>query len=139
MKFKTFYGKTKNINISKYRINWDAKEKSNIQFQVKRFLYPYWMNHIVCSEFPVVSSKMTLDFYNLTRGIAIEVQGSQHVQYNAFFHNDKLSNFLSQLKRDVKKEEFCELNGIKLVEIFEEDIKEGLSKNWFLEKYNINL
>lgn len=139
MKFITATGKVKNINIHKYLVDWDEKERSKIQFEVKRFLRPFWKNHVVCSEFPVAGSKMTLDLFNITRNIAIEVQGNQHLQYNKHFHKGSMSNFLSQLKRDMTKEEFCERNKITLVEIFEEDMKEGLSKEWFLEKYEIEL
>lgn len=62
-----------------------------------------------------------MDFYNATRDIAIEVQGAQHTRHIEFFHGKGKSKFLDQIKRDSKKFKFCEINDIKLVEIFEDD------------------
>ena len=59
---------------------------------------------------------LSLDFYNANKKIAIEVQGDQHVKFVKHFHKTRLK-YLEQLKRDQKKLDFCELNGIKLVEI----------------------
>ena len=91
-------------NISKYLINWDAKCKSGIQKQVKDTIKNLWFADYVFEEFPVAGTRLTLDFYNSTQKIAIEVDGNQHYRYNKFFHSNSRQNFLSQLKRDEKKE-----------------------------------
>ena len=102
-------------------IDWNAKSRSKIQTKVKEFLRYYWENEAVFEEFPVVGTKMTIDFYNATRDVAVEVQGQQHRRYTSHFHNKNKANFLNQLRRDKDKLEFCDKNGIKLVEVYHDD------------------
>jgi len=66
-----------------------------------------------------VGTRLTIDFYNATKNIAIEVQGNQHTKYNKFFHKGNKMNYLDQLKRDDEKLAFCDLNNIKLLEVHE--------------------
>jgi len=122
MKFTTLTGSTKSVkNLKKYLIDWDKKSRSKIQFKVKNFLKKYWINHVVFEEFIIVGSRMTLDFYNANKKIAVEVQGQQHTKYTPFFHGQYQNNYLSQLHRDHKKYEFCNINNINLVEIYHND------------------
>ena len=76
---------------------------------------------IVFEEFPVAGTKLSLDFYNANKKIAVEVQGKQHTKYVPFFHGSNKINYLNQLKRDQDKLKFCELNDIQLVEIYDGD------------------
>ena len=108
--------------VAKYAVKWKAKTRSKYQDSVKFSVFPFWKRHVVYEEFPVVGTKMTLDFVNLTRRIAVEVQGEQHLEYNKFFHNGKKSNFYDQLDRDIEKREWCELNSLDLIEVFPHDI-----------------
>lgn len=64
---------------------------------------------------------MTFDFFNSTKRIVVECQGRQHSEALHYFHGGHINNFLDQLKRDIKKQEFCVLNDISFIEIFEED------------------
>lgn len=121
--------KRKPKNLQKYLINWGTDSRSKFQTQVKKFLKNYWLHNVVFEEFPIVGTRLSLDFYNANKKIAIEVQGRQHTNYIKFFHQTR-ANFLSQLKRDEKKEKFCELNGITLVTIYEkDDINKELFEN----------
>lgn len=136
MKFKTLTGSTRKIiGVTKYAIDWDAGSRSKFQKSVKDFLREYWSRHVVFEEFPIAGTRMTLDFYNANDKIAIEVQGGQHTKYVPFFHGNYKNNYLMQLKRDHQKHDFCELNDIKLVEIYEKD---KLSKDFF-KKLDISL
>jgi hypothetical protein len=122
MKFKTLSGGLKRLPRSKkYLISWTKKSRSLRQFETKKFLKEYWENYAVFEEFPVAGTKMTLDFYNSTKKIAIEVQGEQHTKYVPFFHGSSRGNFASQLRRDERKSQFCNINGIKLVEVYPGD------------------
>ena len=116
------------IGVQKYRIDWEGKSKSKFQYSVKSFMKEYWERHVVFEEFPVAGTRMTFDLYNANEKIAIEVQGGQHTKYVPFFHGGYKNNYLMQLKRDHQKHDFCEINGIKLVEIYEKD---KLSKAFF--------
>lgn len=128
MKFKTIYGKEKTLkNSRQYLIDWRKKTRSKFQDEVKKFLYPYWKNDVVFEELRLVETRLTFDFFNANKKIAIEVQGQQHTKFVPFFHGSR-AKFLQQLKRDSKKYDFCEINGFKLVEIY--DVKE-LTKDFF--------
>ena len=136
MKFKTLTGAIRRVsNIKKKLIHWDQKSRSKFQYRVKKFLEPYWDKHVVFEEFPVVGTRMSLDFYNANKKVAIEVQGGQHTKYVPHFHGKYKNNYLAQLDRDQKKMEFCRVNDITLVEIYEKD---DLNKKLF-RKYGVEL
>tara|TARA_R110002153_G_scaffold15094_1_gene54198 strand:+ start:357 stop:767 length:411 start_codon:yes stop_codon:yes gene_type:complete len=122
MIFKTLIGSTKRVKKPKnYMVKWDKPSRSKMQFGVKEFVKTYWFNDVVFEEFPIVGTRMSLDLYNANKNIAIEVQGAQHLKYTPFFHGKSKTTFLSQIRRDNDKEEFCKLNDIKLVEVYPED------------------
>jgi len=121
MKFVDLYGKTRNLkNPKKYLIDWNKASRSKFQTQVKKFLWDYWQHDVVFEEFRVVGTRLSLDFYNANKKIAIEVQGAQHTKYVKFFHKN-MFKYSDQLKRDEKKLQFCELNKIKLAEVYPQD------------------
>jgi hypothetical protein len=135
MKFIGIDGREKNLkHAKKYLIDWQKSSRSKFQLNVKKFLEPYWSNDIVFEEFRIAGTRLTFDFYNANKKIAIEVQGQQHTKYIKFFHGNRLK-YLQQLKRDEKKLEFCEKNNIKLIEIYHTD---NISKDFF-EQQNIYL
>jgi hypothetical protein len=122
MRFKTLTGATRTVKKAKnYLIDWDGSSRSKIQYNAKQFLKKYWSNHIVFEEFPVAGTKLSLDFYNANKKIAVEVQGKQHTKYVPFFHGKNKINYINQLQRDQDKLKFCELNDIQLVEIYDGD------------------
>ena len=121
MKFVDAYGKERNLkNAKKYLIDWKKPSRSKFQTRDKRFLYTYWKNDFVFEEFRVVGTRLTLDFYNANKKIAIEVQGAQHTRYVKFFHKN-FFKYSDQLKRDEKKLQFCQANKIKLAEVYPQD------------------
>ena len=121
MKFLDPLGKQRNLKgAKKYLINWEGKSRSKFQNNVKNFLKSYWVHDIVFEEFRIVGTRLSLDFYNANKKIAVEVQGDQHVKYVKHFHKNRLK-YLEQLKRDQKKLDFCNFNDIKLVEIYSKD------------------
>jgi|TARA_Y100000356_G_C11202954_1_gene258830 very-short-patch-repair endonuclease len=121
MKFIDSYGRERNLkNAKKYLIHWDKPSRSKFQTRVKDFLRSYWQHDVVFEEFRVVGTRLTLDFYNANKKIAVEVQGAQHTKYVKFFHKNKFK-YSDQLKRDEKKFQFCEANKIKLAEVYPQD------------------
>ena len=122
MVFKTLTGTSKRVKKPKnYLVKWGGQSRSKLQFSVKQFIKPYWDMDIVFEEFPIAGTRMSFDFYNSNKDIAIEVQGGQHLKYTPFFHGKSKSSFLSQIRRDNDKQKFCEINSIKLVEIYPND------------------
>ena len=121
MEFKTIQGIPKRLKRPRrYIIDWDAGSRSKLQKKVKDAIWGLWKYDVVFEEFPIVGTRLSLDFFNATTNVAIEVQGNQHTKFVKFFHRSK-SNYLDQINRDVKKADFCEVNDIELLEIFEDD------------------
>lgn len=128
--------KQKLKNSHKYFIDWELESRSKFQTQIKDLLFDIWGADFVIEELPVLGSRMTIDFFNVNRQIAVEVDGDQHYKYNKHFHGGKKINFLNQLKRDDEKEDFCKINGIKLVRIMSSDkISTSKQLEFFIENY----
>jgi len=131
IQFLTVTGRYKKVNYQKYRINWDIEGRSKFQKRTKDFLRPFWEKYIICEEFPLPGTRLTFDFFNINKLIAIEVQGQQHLKYIPYFHQNK-NNFINQMERDAQKTKFCQINNIQLIEIYPSD--EPLTVNFFSEK-----
>ena len=138
MKLYDISGKLRYKSVQKYRIKWDAECRSNLQYEVKQFFKTYWMGQICYEEFPVYGTRMKVDMINMTKRIAVEVQGAQHDSFNKFFHNNSRANYLSSIKRDYDKRVWLENNDFKVLEIFEEDLP-SLSKKYISEKFEISI
>ena len=135
MRLYNIRGRQVNKNVSRYLIDWDKKSRSNLQFKVKQFLKPFWEKHIVYEEFPVFGTRMKVDIVNVTKFIAVEVNGQQHGSYNKFFHNSRYGYFQS-ISRDVKKEEWLEKNGFEVITV-EYDEVDFLTEEFIKEKFDI--
>lgn len=131
IQFLTVTGKRKQVNYNKYKIDWDSQGRSKFQKRIKDFLNPYWNRYVVCEEFPLPGTRLTFDFFNITKLIAIEVQGAQHLKYIPYFHQNK-NNFLNQMERDAQKLKFCQINNIRFIEIYPGD--EPLTIDFFKDK-----
>lgn len=138
MRLYSVTGKLISKNVSKYRVDWDSKSKSNLQFEIKQFLRQYWQNHIVYEEFPVYGSRMRVDFINATRKIAVEVNGAQHSSFNKFFHQNSRAKYLSSIRRDYEKYEWLMKNEFKFIELEQEDLK-ILSIDFIEQKFGIQI
>ena len=122
MVFKTLVGSSKRVSKAKnYLIKWDDSSRSKMQYNCKQFLKQFWLNDIVFEEFPIAGTRLSIDFYNSNKKIAVEVQGGQHLKYTPHFHGKSKQTFLSQVRRDNDKQEFCKINNIKLVEVYPGD------------------
>ncbi len=122
MIFKTLNGSSKRLSKPKnYIIKWDKPSRSKRQYEVKQFLKQYWEDDFVFEEFPMVGTKLSFDFYNSSKNVMVEVQGGQHLKYTPFFHGKAKSQFVSQIRRDNDKLNFCKLNNIPMVEVYPKD------------------
>lgn len=137
MKLIGVNGKSYNVNIREYLIDWD-RVVSKPQKNVKDFLYPFWKSSIVLEEWLLAGTRLRADIVSITKKVCIEVSPKRsHGTFNKFFHKTR-GGYLNSLKRDGIKEKWMEINGFTLVTIFDEDIK-VLSEKWFLDKYNVIL
>ena len=136
MRLYNIYGNLQSKNVSKYLIDWEAKSKSKLQFNVKQFFKTFWNKQIVYEEFPVFGSKMKVDFLNATKKIAIEVNGPQHTNFNKFFHNNSRIKYLDSITRDHQKALWLEQNNYKLIELEKKDIP-LLNKSFFKKEFDV--
>lgn len=134
---KNIHGKIRTKNCRKYIINWNKIERSQFQTKVKNILFDYINGHIVFSEFPVFGTQMKIDIFDYSKMIAYEIQGRQHSQYIKHFAKNRIG-YLNQIKRDVEKHKFCEINNIELIEIYDEDLP-FLSIKYFKEKFGVDI
>lgn len=109
---------------SSYRIDWNRKAPSKIAQTFKDFLYKNFRYNILYEEYRIPRTLLKIDFLDATKRIAYEISGEQHREFNKFFYNNSRNNYLNAIKRDVKKEKFLKTNNYKLIELFEEDIKQ---------------
>jgi len=65
--------------------------------------------------------KLFFDFYIPSLNLYVEVQGSQHTEFNPHFHSDAAA-FRAQKQRDRLKVEWCDLNDYTLVRINHDEI-----------------
>lgn len=121
MTFLDLKGRKKSItNIRRYYVDWSGGTRSKGQTALKKFLYPYWKDKIIFEEMPLVGSRMSFDIVNITDKLIIEHQGVQHQKFVKHFHGTRTGKFLGQIKRDMKKHEWAELNGFTLLETYSE-------------------
>lgn len=136
MKFKTLTGRFKEVPIHQYMIDWEGDFASKLEEDVADWIYPHWKRDVVTAQFPL-PRRMSLDFLNVSKRIAIEAQGRQHSHYTPFLSGSR-SGYVGQIKRDLSKQKWCELNDIILIEIFPKDIP-NLSVEWFRDTWDITL
>lgn len=137
MKLLNTRGRLVNKNVDDRLIKWDEPSASKLQFRVKQFLKSFWRYESVYEEFPVFGTLLRIDFLNITRKIAVEVNGNQHENFSEFFHRSR-SAYLQSIKRDYKKSEWLKLNGFTLIEINEKEV-DKLSRTFFKEKFDIDI
>lgn len=135
MRFQTLTGKLVYKNLNPYRVDWDKPCRSKFQKLVKDFFRDYWHNYICFEEMPMVGTRLRFDLVNATKKIIIESNGSQHDEFNPFFHKTRMNYFFS-IQRDQRKREWAEKNGFELVEILESDLPK-LSVEFFKNEYGV--
>ena len=138
MKLYDITGRLVNRNVGRYKIDWDAKCRSKFQFEVKQFFKSFWFGQICYEEFTVYGTRMKVDLINMTKRIAVEVQGAQHDEFNKFFHNNSRATYLRSITRDSDKRKWLENNDFKVLEILPKDLPE-LSRKYIKEKFSVSI
>ncbi len=121
MKLKTLTGKEVNVAILPTRFPIRSREncKSFGQFTLGCLIVElYGTSEIILEEFTIPDSRLSLDFFLPHRKIAFEFQGEQHQVFSKFFHGTK-QGLAKQLQRDSVKKDWCDLNNIQLVCIYD--------------------
>lgn len=107
------------------------RRKSFIERFVERVLSEAGVEFESEKEFDWLKYKapMRIDFYLPKYSIAIECQGEQHIKPVEFFGGEKELEYVQ--RRDRKKKKLCEEHNIKMIYLYENDIKD---KNNILKK-----
>lgn len=124
MKVKGLDGKTYKLSLGQKVVgNIDTRSRSTPHKIARKLLlkiYPFDPPHEEVT-IPGCGTPLYLDFLLPQRRLAIEVHGEQHRKYSKYFHGSP-SGFTKQRERDRRKAEWCELNGLVLVALHDNDI-----------------
>lgn len=108
-------------------VKGSVENKSSYHLEARKLLKLIYPTMQILEEVPVNTRKsetLYLDFYIPLIKKCIEVHGEQHYKFTPHYHPNKLA-FLKAQKRDKDKATWCEINGIKYVELpFDKDLKE---------------
>lgn len=105
---------------------------SKLADETYAFLKEVFPHNVIVKEYYIgyQNTRLFFDFYIKDLDILIEVQGRQHDEFVKHFHNDR-ETFLAAKRRDNLKKEYCDKEGIVLLEIRS---KKELDKEKFIER-----
>jgi very-short-patch-repair endonuclease len=88
---------------------------------ILKVLFPF--SHIIKEHYiKYKGARLFFDFFVRDLSVLIEVQGQQHFTFNRHMHDNDVSNFRAQKKRDNLKVEYCEENKLCLTLFYYNDI-----------------
>tara|TARA_R110000824_G_scaffold132519_3_gene295089 strand:- start:128 stop:550 length:423 start_codon:yes stop_codon:yes gene_type:complete len=122
MKVTGLNGREYNLDLKKYIVKKDDKtKKSRYHIMARDLLHEMFSGYNTLEEVKLPGSRcpskrsvLFLDFFIPNLSLGVEVHGKQHYEYCKFFHKTK-AGFLTSVKRDDIKEQWCTLNNIELI------------------------
>lgn len=119
MKIYDIHGVLQNVDVRSSSYPTKAIHPSVLQGKTCDILLS--KHDIVLEEFVIPGGRLRVDFFMPRQGIVVETNGEQHGKHVNFFHGDiNNSAFHSQVKRDIDKIRWCEMNGFEYIEIWNE-------------------
>ena len=111
-------------NLTKYDVKAnDTRKRSKFHIRARGLLNEIYHSYRILEEVKLPGSTAShkkgvlyIDFFIPNLMKAIEVHGQQHYKYCEFFHKSK-ADFILSKARDEDKIEWCEMNGISVVEL----------------------
>jgi len=125
MRFICLDGSEISIDISSanYPRRYDV---SKAQLRVGDFLEEILPNQNILEEFVIPKSGgLRIDFFLPIMKVAVEVDGGQHKKLTPHFHKNKAGFELAQ-KNDKLKNEWCRINGVRIIRVDDSCTKEEL-------------
>lgn len=126
-----------NVDVFDYKLDFDNIKGSKPEIKVKKFLKPYWIRDLVLEEFFIPGSRLRVDIININKKIAIEISPAGTHSFNKFFHKN-IIGFAERLKKEMNKETWCIKNGLKYVELGDEEL-ENLTSEMFKKNFEMIL
>ena len=119
MEVLSLRGQKITLRLSNKRIRTRGKSKSQFQYDVGQQLVLKYPHDVIFEEVIVPGDGFILDFFIPSLDLVVECHGRQHTKHVKHFHKTK-KDFHNQQDVDQKKREWCELNGFRLLEIYDE-------------------
>jgi len=117
MEVKTLDGGTINVRLSnKVRKNHSVSKFQNSIGQELQTEYPH---DTIYEEVHIPGENFKLDFFIPSINLVVECHGRQHTEHVKHFHKT-IRDYNKQRDTDRRKREWCDLNGFKLLEIYDE-------------------
>ncbi len=112
-------GKIIRLRLRNKRFRVDGKSKSKFQYRIGIQLTEQYPHDVIFEEVRIPGDGFILDFFIPSLGLVVECHGKQHIKHIKYFHKTKI-DFHKQQDVDQKKRDFCEINGFRLLEIYDE-------------------
>ena len=126
MKVKGTNGEIYTWSLGQY-VGTQNNNASALHERMRDFLEENFPALHILEEVYIPSEKLYLDFVLPLKKIAVECQGEQHQYFVPFFHGNK-TGYQRAKARDMRKQEFCRINGIHLIYVYEDDEEEKWKK-----------
>lgn len=114
------------LDFSNHTYNWppdsciydveDTRPRSSLHLLCRKLLFELYPTRPIFEEVPIPGTQLKFDFVLIHRKICIEVQGQQHFDNTSFFFNNKFE-FAKAKGRDSTKRKWCDINGLRLIEL----------------------
>ena len=124
----------------KIRCNDCTAKISNIELAVKNFLdeknvaYQHQYRFKNCRD----KRPLPFDFYLPSYNTCIEVDGEQHFIMNSKYYKAKRTTFEDRKRKDLIKNKYCEENGIRLIRLKYDVVRNDKFKQILLEQLNLH-
>lgn len=118
MEVKLLNGQTTKVRL-KNRYTKGKSCRSKFQSEVGDQIIEDYPNCVVYQEVHVPGENLFLDFFVPAHNLVVECHGRQHTTHIRFFHKT-VKAFHEQQGRDNRKRQWCELNDLRLVELYDE-------------------
>ena len=119
MEVQLLNGGTAKLRLNNKRLRTQGKSKSHFQYSVGQQLVKQYPHDMIFEEVRVPGDGFILDFFIPSVNLVVECHGRQHTEHVKHFHKTK-QDFHKQQDTDQKKRDWCELNGYRLIEIYDE-------------------
>lgn len=119
MEVRSLKGGTVKLQLSNKRLRTKGKSKSQFQHEIGQQLTSKYPHDIIFEEVIIPIDGFILDFFIPSLDLVIECHGLQHIKHVKHFHKTK-KDFHNQQDVDQKKRDWCELNGFRLIEIYDD-------------------
>lgn len=119
MEVRLLSGGTARLRLNHKRLRTKGGSKSKFQHGVGQQLTEQHPHDVIFEEVHVPRDGFILDFFIPSLDLVVECHGRQHTEHVKHFHKTK-QDFHNQQDTDQKKRDWCELNGFRLIEIYDE-------------------